>query len=263
MRLRSLLKLAAATSASAAFVAPALAQYTPGATQYAPPPPSYVVPAEGSVPPGYGATIYAPGNYGYGAPPPPAYAPAPGYAAPGYGAAPGYPPPAPAPGPAAPAMMSAGQARAIALNLGYDNVGRAVLQGDTWMMTADADSGPVLLGVNAYTGRLRPLGPAYRPAGQAGPSYPPPGSAAPPTARAVSRAPATAPLPAPRPADVNVMDGGAVSNDGDDVSAAPPPGALVSGDPDAPPPGSAPGPTGAGALTPATGSAGSASVLSR
>ena len=187
MRFRVLLRLAAiATGAGAAAVGPAAAQYTPGATQYAPPPPSYVVPAEGSVPPGYGAEVYAP-SYGYGAPGPAYPPPAPNYGqAPGYGGAPSYPPPAPS---GAPAMMSAGQARAIASNLGYDNVGRAVLQGDTWMMTADADSGPVLLGVNAYTGRLRPLGPAYRPPGQSGPAYPPPGSAAPYQPRTAARPP--------------------------------------------------------------------------
>lgn len=253
MRFRFSLKVAAiATTAGAAMGGQADAQYIPGATEYAPPPPSYVVPAEGSVPPGYGAQVYAPA---------PVYGPGPAYGPPpAYDSAPGYAPPPPAPGGAA--MMSPGQARSIALNLGYYQVGQPVLQGSTYMMTANIESGPVLLGVNAYTGRVQPLGPAYRPPGSYGPAYPAP-------QRSVSRPPASAPLPAPRPADANVIDADDVPDAGDDVSAPPPPGATVSGAPDSPPPQAAPPPqaqtqTGSGTVTPGDNvPAGSPSVLSR
>ncbi|WP_127090458.1 hypothetical protein [Aquabacter cavernae] len=268
MRFRLPLKIAALATAAVAADA-AHAQYNPGATQYAPPPPQYVVPAEGTTPPGYGAQIYAP-SYGYapsynGPPPsnygPPAqsYAPPPNYGPPnGYGA----PPPGPQ------GMMSPSQARAIAQNLGYDQVGRAVLNGNTYMMTANADSGPVLLGVDAFTGRLRPLGPAYPPPGSAG--YTPPPAA--PRPSVAARPPVA--MPQPRPSDAGPGDDD--DDDGPDAAAVappdvPPPSAMAeppamppATPPAAPPPAHSYAPTGSGAVTPGDGvSAGSASVLSR
>ncbi|TCT08164.1 hypothetical protein [Aquabacter spiritensis] len=152
---------------------------------------------------------------------PPAYVPAPGpYAPPG-----AYVPYGP-PAYGAPVMLPPGEVRAIVRNLGYWRVGRPALTGRTYFVTAATEAGPVLLGVDAFTGRVQPVGPADPTRGIGQPPY-----AAPPLA---ARSPTPPPLPKPRPTEIEMAKTDPATPSPAD---APPPVNTVPGDSgaDAPP----------------------------
>lgn len=144
---------------------PAAAQY------YYPAPPAPV--------PGYGPV------YGRGYGPPPAYG-GPVYGAPVYGA---------------PGMLPPEQVRAIVRTVGFGGVSLPTLQGRTYFVNAVGDMGPVLLAVDAFSGRVSSVGtviygmPQYR-------VQPPAGSTRPP--KVAARPPASAPVAKPNPAPAAV-----------------------------------------------------------
>ncbi|MFG1465520.1 hypothetical protein V5F77_21790 [Xanthobacter sp. DSM 24535] len=154
-------------------------------------------------------------------------------------------PPAYVPGAA---MLPPQEIRSIVLNLGYGRVGRPVLRGRTYMVDAVDGRGPLILAVDAFSGRVQPADPSmygapggpYAPAPAYGAAPPPPAYGAPAPEQRTQPI-ARAPLPKPRPADSEIAsasapdlaapaappghDGTADAPENPAVAAAPPEGA--------------------------------------